>query len=127
MEVIMDLKLFALIKGKISSAINSAISTRPCPIAAESLPYAPSVTVVPNTETTVGMLEGTLEITLGTAVSGLANEWDFVIKQGSNAYTVVLPTVRWGLGFAPSFAENTSTMCRLYYLGGTLCGEWVSI
>ncbi len=119
----MDLKLYALLLGK----INAAIGTRPSPIATVSIAYASEITVAPNTETNISTLTGDIQISLGAPIAGVSNEWDFVISQGDTAYDVVLPEIVWGLGIAPTFSENTSTMCRLYYVGDTLCGEWVAV
>ncbi len=59
--------------------------------------------------------------------SDFDNEWAFEVTQGDTAYELSLPTIRWGLGVAPTFAANTTTLCRLYKVNGTLCGEWVSV
>ncbi len=64
---------------------------------------------------------------LGPAEEGFDNEWAVQIRQGPTARMVVLPTVRWGLGIAPTFAANTTTVCRLYSVGDILCGEWVAV
>lgn len=61
------------------------------------------------------------------AVSGYDNEWDLELTQGSTAYQIGLPVIRWGLGISPTFAANTTTVCRIYKVGDTLCGEWVSV
>ena len=60
-------------------------------------------------------------------MEGFENEWFLEITQGTVAHRVGLPTIRWGLGISPSFAPNTSTICRIYKIGSTLCGEWVSV
>lgn len=86
--------------------------------------YAPEITVQANTMTDIAILSGAVTITLGDGVENYDNEWDFVIKQSETAQTVIMPTVNWGLGIAPTFAANTNTICRLYYIGNTLCGEW---
>ena len=93
----------------------------------QSSPYYNEVVVPANTMVNFNQLEGQFSVSLGAGVSGYDNEWDFTITQGDVAYNVFLPTVYWGLGIAPSFNANTTTLCRLYYLGTTLCGEWVSI
>ena len=55
------------------------------------------------------------------------NEWFLEITQGDTAYQVTFPNIRWGMGVAPTFAPNTTTVCRVYKIGTTLCGEWVSV
>ena len=92
-----------------------------------SSPYYSEVTVPANTMVNFNQLMGNFSVSLGKAVSGYDNEWSFTITQGDVAFDVFLPTVYWGLGIAPTFSANTTTLCRLYYLGTTLCGEWVSI
>lgn len=93
----------------------------------QSSPYYREVTVPANTMVNYNQLMGNFSVSLGKAVSGYDNEWSFTITQGDNAFDVFLPTVYWGFGIAPTFSANTTTLCRLYYLGTTLCGEWVSI
>lgn len=93
----------------------------------QSSPYYSEVTVPANTMVNFNQLMGNFSVSLGKAVSGYDNEWSFTITQGDVAFDVFLPTVYWGLGIAPTFSANTTTLCRLYYLGTTLCGEWVSI
>lgn len=94
-------------------------------VPSRSVPYAPSVSVAANTMTSIGTLTGACAITLGEGVEGYDNEWGFIIEQGETAQTLTLPSVAWGLGIAPSFAANSVTQCRLYYISDTLCGEWV--
>ncbi len=93
----------------------------------EVVPYAAEITVPTNRMTCISPLTGAVGITLGAAREGLDNEWSFQITQGVTAYNVVLPVIHWGLGIAPLFAAQTTTLCRLYYMGETLCGEWVSV
>lgn len=64
---------------------------------------------------------------LGDPIEGFDNEWDLQLTQGETAYQIALPVICWGLGVAPTFAANTTTVCRLYKIGDTLCGEWVSV
>ena len=90
-------------------------------------PYYSEVIVPANTMVNYNQLTGEFSVSLGSAVSGYDNEWSFTITQGDYAFDVFLPTIHWGLGIAPTFSANTTTLCRLYYLGTTLCGEWVSI
>lgn len=89
-----------------------------------SIPYAPSVTVAANTLTTIGTLTGACTVTLGSGDAAYDNEWGFAITQGAEAKTLTLPEVVWTLGIAPLFAANTTTVCRLYYIGETLHGVW---
>jgi len=65
-------------------------------------------------------------VTLGAGVSGYDNEWDVIIPMPNPVVTLTLPTVSWGQGYAPTFAAGTTTIIRLYYVGATLCGEWVT-
>ena len=102
---------------------NKLIATFPL----SDVDYAENVVAQANRMTNISTLTGNINISLGDAVSGYDNEWDFAVTQGDNAYDVALPTVNWGFGVAPSFSANTTTVCRLYYIGNTLCGEWVAI
>ena len=102
---------------------NKLIATFPL----SDVDYAENVVAQANRMTNISTLTGNINISLGDAVSGYDNEWDFTVMQGDTAYDVALPTVNWGFGVAPSFSANTTTVCRLYYIGNTLCGEWVAI
>ncbi|MBQ6848109.1 MAG: collagen-like protein [Clostridia bacterium] len=93
----------------------------------QSSPYYQEVSVPANTMINYNELTGDFNVSLQNGISGYDNEWDFTITQGDTAYNVILPTVYWGFGIAPAFPANTTTLCRLYYIGNTLCGEWVSI
>ncbi len=64
---------------------------------------------------------------LGSGIAGLDNEWGLTIMMGNTAHTLSLPATKWTLGIAPTFAAGTTTVCRFYYVGNTLCGEWVCI
>ncbi len=65
---------------------------------------------------------------LKEGVEGYDNEWGMTVIQGETAVPVNCGTApHWGLGIAPTFAANTTTVCRFYYVGDTLCGEWVSV
>ena len=86
-----------------------------------------SMTVAANTFTVISPLTGDLTLSLGAAVDGYDNEWDFTITQGATAYAVHLPAVCWGFGFAPAFSAGSTTVCRLYRVSGTLCGEWTTV
>lgn len=80
-------------------------------------------------------------IMLYRGVEGLHNEWDFQITTGAEttftgdlifmAYDMALGEtipVRWGqINSAPTFSPGTTTLCRMYYIGDTLCGEWVTV
>lgn len=92
-----------------------------------SVNYAAMVEVASNTMTAIGTLTGAVDIFLGEPINGYDNEWDFTITQGETAQDVALPTIAWGLGIAPAFPPSTTTLCRLYYVGETLCGEWVTV
>lgn len=89
-----------------------------------SIPYAPTITVAANTMSNIATLTGAITITLGDGIEDYDNEWDFVIEQGATAQTITLPAVVWGMGIAPTFAANSVTIVRLYYIGDTLRGEW---
>ncbi len=69
--------------------------------------------------------------TLGDGVEGYDNEWGLTLtmteREGGGATQIYLPTTRWPLGVAPTFAANTTTVIRWYYVGDTLCGEWVTV
>ncbi len=89
--------------------------------------YAPSVTLAVNTMSVIAELTGAISISLAPGVEGYDNEWSFTVTQGATAYDIVLPSIMWGLSIAPTFAARTTTVCRLYYVGEKLCGEWVSV
>lgn len=88
--------------------------------------YTENIMLDVNTMTHIAELTENITITLSQGTVGFDNEWDFSITQGDTAYSVNLPAISWGLGIAPSFAANTTTICRLYYVGSKLCGEWVT-
>lgn len=94
-----------------------------------NMPYATEVTIAPNKMTVIDRLEGAIDISLAPGTAGLHNEWDVTITQStSDAFAVTFPSeVHWGFGMAPTFDVNTTTICRLYYVGETLCGEWVTV
>ncbi len=87
------------------------------------------LTLATNTMTEINNDEHSdVNITLAAPVSGYDNEWGVTIPVGDTPYTVSFAEpVHWGLGIAPTFAANTTTVCRFYYVGDTLCGEWVSV
>ncbi len=61
-------------------------------------------------------------------VEGYDNEWGLTIHMSVYAQTVTFsPSVTWGLGIAPTFPPGSTTICRFYYVGETLCGEWVTV
>lgn len=91
------------------------------------LPYARYITVQANTVTEIGTTDGSLEISFGEGLPGYDNEWNFTVTQGEEAYDIILPEIRWGLGIAPAFHAESTTFCRLYMVGAVLCGEWVSV
>ncbi len=96
-------------------------------VPAVEVPYAAEITVSANTMTNIAPLSGPVSIGLGDGMTGIDNEWDFTLTQGESAQDVVLPEIHWGLEMAPTFEGGTTTVCRLYYVGDTLCGEWVSV
>lgn len=55
------------------------------------------------------------------------NEWGITVIQGATAKPITLPSITWGLGIAPTFGADSTTVMRLYYVGEVLCGEWVSV
>lgn len=77
-----------------------------------------------NASTVIHELTGPVIIMLGDRIQGYDNEWTFTVTQGAAAQTIALPDIHWGLGIAPAFSANTTTQCRLYYVGEALCGEW---
>ncbi len=86
------------------------------------------ITVNANELKEIPTLTGETTILLGEAVEGYDNEWTFNIVQGDTAQILNgLSNVHWGLGIAPTFSENTTTQCRLYYIGEALCGEWICL
>jgi hypothetical protein len=93
-------------------------------VPAVTMSYASSVECASNTETTL-TLTGNTTVTLGSPVSGYSNEWDIIVPMPNPAVTLTLPIVSWGMGVAPAFDVGTTTILRLYYIGATLCGEWV--
>ncbi len=93
----------------------------------QNSPYSANVTIPSNTMINFDELEGAFDVSLAEGVKNYDNEWDFTITQGATAYDVVLPVIEWGLGIAPTFSANTTTLLRLYYVGQTLCGEWVCV
>lgn len=73
-----------------------------------------------------GMSGCMIELNPGT--ENVDNEWAFTLIMPANGYpSVGLPVIHWGLGIAPAFEPGTTIVCRLYYVGETLCGEWVSV
>lgn len=66
-------------------------------------------------------------LNLGERVEGYDNEWGMTFHMGETVHGVYFPTTRWPLGIAPTFAANTTTVIRWYYVGDTLCGEWVTV
>lgn len=74
--------------------------------------------------TEIGTLTGACSVTLVPGEDDYDNEWDFTITQGATAQMLTLPAVEWSIGIAPTFAANTTTVCRLYYIGGVLHGIW---
>ncbi len=86
-----------------------------------------NMTLAANVMSLIGPLTGNVTISLGPGLEGYDNEWDFTLTQSTVPHTVTLPAIRWGLGIAPTFAASTTTVCRLYYVGNALCGEWVSV
>ena len=90
--------------------------------------YSANVEIPANDVYNIAELSGDIAIDLKAGEAGKANEWDIVITQGDTAHAVTFATpVNWGLGIAPTFAANTSTMIRLYYIADKLCGEWSSV
>lgn len=92
-----------------------------------TIEYASDVTIPSTVMAEIAQLTGDITIILGDGIEGYDNEWCAVITQGETAYNVVLPEIKWGLGIAPTFLANTTTLLRLYYISGTLCGEWVVV
>ena len=90
----------------------------------QTVECAYDIILLANTHTVINTLTGDINITLGDAVNGYANEWIAVITQGDTAYSVNLPNIEWQLGIAPTFAADTTTEIRLYYVDSTLKGVW---
>ena len=90
-----------------------------------SVPYAASLTITANIMTEIAVLTGAITLTLGPPLSGYDNEWGFTLTQGATAYNVVLPVIKWA-GAMPTFAANSTTQVRLFYVGSQLTGVWFS-
>lgn len=89
------------------------------------LPYRSQVELPVNTECRIAPLTGDISITLGASDPTYASEWCFVLTQGATAHEVTLPTVRWTLGIAPTFEENSVTEVRLWQRGDdAIEGTW---
>lgn len=93
-------------------------------VPAISIPFASAVEVAANVMTTIATLAGAITITLGEPLAGYDNEWGIVITQGTTAYNIILPVIRWQYSAAPTFAAGSVTQIRLYYVDGTLNGVW---
>ncbi len=82
--------------------------------------------IPPNTMTVITAAGSAKTVALVDGPDGYDNEWGLTVTMGTSAVTVKLPSVKWPLGIAPTFAASTTTICRFYYVGETLCGEWVT-
>jgi len=84
-------------------------------------PYASALMLDANTHIVIDTLTGAITLTLGPPVAGFANEWVFTVTQGATAQNVVLPVIKW-VPAMPTFAANSTTEVRLYYVGSQLNG-----
>lgn len=82
--------------------------------------------ITPNVTNIFPNLTGGLTVNFADAPAELDNEWVLVIQMGSVAQSVVLPTIEWYLGIAPTFAENTATEIRVHKVGNTFKGVWIA-
>ncbi len=71
-------------------------------------------------------LIGSAAFSLEAGRENYDNEWGLSISVGTVPYPLTMPATQWTTGIAPTFSVNTTTVCRLYYVGSTLCGEWVT-
>ncbi len=83
-------------------------------------------TLQANHMTVVTNTSGTVTLEVGAGVSGMDNEWAVQFTMPA-VYSVEFPTVHWTLGIAPVFLAGGTTICRFYYVGTVLCGEWVTV
>ncbi len=84
-------------------------------------------TVRANTMLVMNLGNATGGVNLGDPIEGYDNEWGLTLTVGDPIAQIYIPTTHWGLGIAPTFASNTTTVIRWYYVGETLCGEWVTV
>lgn len=76
---------------------------------------------------TVSGMNGCM-IELSPGADSVYNEWSFIltVPVGSSP-SIGLPVTQWVEETAPTFEQGTTTACWLYYVGETLCGEWVNV